>query len=103
MAELTDEQLLQHAAIDGYDNIQPGEYEASNEAAIEVYTSELLATMRAGIAADRAARPQPTMEALQAAYADWFKAEHLNNAPSPTAARTAALFTMAVLLGEVEL
>ena len=102
MAEMTDEQLLKLAAIDGYDNIEPGEYEAPNERALEVYGSELVATMRAAIAADRADRPQPTAEALQSAYAAWFKAEQ-GIPPSPAAARTAAAFALAVLRGEVEL
>ena len=48
------------------------------------------------------ARPQPTAEALRAAFAAWFKAEQ-HIPPSPAAARTAAAFTLAVLRGEVEL
>ena len=101
MTELTDEQLLKlaAAALD-YASITPPGGHLSG--AYEADASGLLAYGRAGIAADRAARPQPTAEALQAAYADWFKANQ-GIPPSPTAARAAALFTMAVLLGEVEL
>jgi hypothetical protein len=56
---LTDERLLElaAAAIDGYDSIEPGEFEPG-EGALEVYASELLAAMRAAIAADRAQRAQ---------------------------------------------
>ena len=58
---LTDAQLLELAAreIEPYDRIPPGEYEAEYQRALEVYGSELIAAMRAAIAADRAARPAP--------------------------------------------
>jgi hypothetical protein len=57
---LTDARLLELAAdeIEPYDRISPGEYEAENELALEVYGSELLAAMRAAIAAHEAARAQ---------------------------------------------
>jgi hypothetical protein len=99
---LTDEQLLELAAreIEPYDRIPPGEYEADYQQALEVYGSELIAAMRAAIAADRAARPTPTPEALQAVYAAWFKAEQ-GIPPAAAAARTAAAFALALLRGEV--
>lgn len=158
MTELTDEQLLKLATIAGYDNIEPGEYEEPNERAMEVYGSELVASMRAAIAADRGyrgdrppgmvitadpgvaaqreevltafvakhgcqpdgvvqignilpdgrttwhleRRPQPTAEALQASYKSWVKRNY-GMFPTSAAAESAAAFTLAVLLGEVEL
>ena len=58
---LTDERLLElaAAAIDGYDSIAPGQFEPETWIAVEVYGSELLAAMRAAIAAHEAARPAP--------------------------------------------
>ena len=57
---LTDERLLELAAreIEPYDRIPPGEYEADYQQALEVYGSELIAAMRAAIAAHEAARAQ---------------------------------------------
>ena len=97
---LTDEQLL-HLASEKFE-IEPGEYEAENEQPLEVYGSTILATMRAAIAADRELHPQPTKEALYAAYVAWFQANH-GITPSPVAARNAAAFAAAVLAGEVKL
>lgn len=99
MAELTDEQLLLIAeeAIHA-DDIADAHAEGYP---LELNTVDLLSVQRAAIAADRQQRPQPTTEALQAAYAAWFQANH-DIPPSPTAARTAAAFALAVLRGEVE-
>ena len=57
---LTDARLLELAAdeIEPYDRIPPGEYEAENERALEVYGSELIAYARAAITAHEAARAQ---------------------------------------------
>lgn len=57
---LTDARLLElaAAAIDGYDSIAPGEFEPDAEIAVEAYGSELIAAMRAAIAADRDQRAQ---------------------------------------------
>ena len=57
---LTDARLLElaAAAIDGYDSIAPGEFEPEAEIAVEAYGSELIAAMRAAIAADRDQRAQ---------------------------------------------
>jgi len=99
-AELTDEQLLL-IAIEAMhaDDIADAHAEGYP---LELSAVDLLSVQRAAIAADRRIRPQPTPEALQEAYVEWFKAEQAIT-PSPTAARTAALFTLAVLVGEVEL
>lgn len=58
---LTDEELLRMAAkaIEPYDTIKAGEYEAENELAIEAYGSELIAFARAVEAAVIARRPAP--------------------------------------------
>jgi hypothetical protein len=76
---LTDEQLfklaadaLGYVAITHSDEDLPGAYEASG--------LELLAAMRAAIAADRAARPTPTPEEIEATFRQWW-AESYPNAP----------------------
>lgn len=71
---LTDARLLElaAAAIDGYDSIAPGEFEPEGGIAVEAYGSELIAAMRAAIAADRAERPAPTPEELEPQLLAWW-------------------------------
>ena len=100
---LTDERLLELAAgeIDPYDRIEPGEYEAENERAIEIYGSELIAAMRAAIAAHEAARPQLTPEEVAARFRAWW-AESFPNAPAgPHAVASHVAFALHLLGGEV--
>ena len=96
---LTDERLLELAAagIDGYDSIEPGEYEPETWIAVEAYGSELIAYARAAIAADRAARPAPTPEELTSQFRAWW-AESYPNAPAgPHAVASHVAFALHLL------
>lgn len=96
---LTDEQLfnLAAAAIDGYDSIEPGDYEAENNRALEIYGSELLAAMRAAIAADRAARRAPTPEEIEARFRAWWAASYPNAPAGPHAVASHVAFALHLL------
>ena len=60
----SDEDLLGIAcqSIEPYDKIRPGEYEAENNCAIEVYGSELVTFARAVLARWGNAAPQPEVK-----------------------------------------
>jgi hypothetical protein len=102
---LTDERLLELAAKhmeDDYGAINPDEYDPLDEKSLEVYVSELLAFARAAIAADRAARPTPTPEEIEATFRQWW-AESYPHAPVGNhAVGTHVAFALRLMGGEVQ-
>jgi hypothetical protein len=94
---LTDEQLLQLAS-----NHWTAFALYSEGMTVEIRASELLAAMRAAIAADRAARPAPTPEEIEAQFRAWW-AESYPHAPVGNhAVGTHVAFALRLLGGEVQ-
>ena len=100
---LTDAQLLELAAreIEPYDRIPPGEYEAEYQRALEVYGSELIAAMRAAIAAHEAARPRLTREEVEARFRAWWGECYPNVPAGGHTVRSHVAFAMHLMGGEV--